>query len=160
MATKLVHEMEYDAPLDAVAAMLSETAFREEVCASQRAISHEVSIDGDVSAKQVRIQMVQPTDRVPSFAKKIVGETTEIVQTEIWSSPSRAEVRIEIPGKPGEIRGTATLAESGGVTTETVSLEVKVKIPLVGGKIEELLAKLVKAALKTEHRTGQEWLAR
>jgi len=160
MATRMLHEMSYEAPIDAVAAMLSDRVFREEVCSNQQATSHDVSIDGDVSAKQVRIEMVQPTDRVPSFAKKFIGETTTIVQSESWSSPTQAEVTIEIPGKPGDIRGTATLAEVDGVTTETVDLQVKVKIPLVAGKIEELLAKLVRSALKAEHRTGQAWLTR
>lgn len=160
MSTRLVFEMEYDAPLDAVAAMLSDRAFREEVCTNQRATAFQVSIDGDISAKEVRIEMTQPTDRVPAFAKKFIGATTDIVQGETWSSPAQADVTIEIPGKPGEVRGTAVLVEADGVTTETVTLDVKVKIPLVAGKLEELLAKIVRSALKAEYRTGQAWLGR
>jgi len=159
MATRLVHEMVYEASAAEVAAMLSDQAFREQVCRAQNATAYTVTIVGDVDAKDVTIDMEQPTDRVPSFAKKLVGDTTNIVQTEKWTSPSEAQVLVTIPGKPGEMRGTARLVERDGVTTETVELEVKVKIPLVGGKIEELLAKLLKSALKAEHRTGQAWLA-
>jgi hypothetical protein len=159
MATKLKHEMTYDAPAIEVAAMLSDPVFRETVCRNQRATSYSVEIEGNVDAKAVRIEMEQPTDRVPAFAKKFIGDTTTITQTETWSSPLRATVTIGIPGKPGEINGTASLVEVDGVTKETVELEIKVKIPLVAGKIEELLAKLLGSALRAEERTGKEWLA-
>jgi len=160
MSTRMVHEMVYDAPAEKVAAMLSDEAFREEVCRAQHATSYDVRIDGDVFAKQVRIEMVQPTEGVPGFAKKIVGDSTTIVQTESWSSPTHGDVVVTIPGKPGEMTGTAVLVEKDGVTTETVDLEVTVKIPLVAGKIEQLIAKLLKSALKAEGRVGVEYLAR
>ncbi|KRA38010.1 MULTISPECIES: DUF2505 domain-containing protein [unclassified Nocardioides] len=160
MATRLLHTMVYDAPIDAVAAMLSDASFREEVCTYQRATGFNVKVDGDVNSKDVRIEMTQPTDRVPSFAKKIVGTEVTIVQTEKWSSPTRGEVHITIPGKPGDLRGTATLVEVDGVTTETVDLQVTAKIPLIGGKIEELIAKLIGSALRAEERTGKAWLSR
>ncbi|MFC7504285.1 DUF2505 domain-containing protein [Nocardioides sp. CPCC 206347] len=160
MATRLLHTMVYDAPADAVAAMLSDASFREEVCTNQRATAFNVKVDGDVTSKDVRIEMTQPTDRVPSFAKKIVGAETTILQTEKWSSPTHGDVHITIPGKPGEMRGTATLVEVDGVTTETVDLQVTVKIPLVGGKVEELIAKLIGSALRAEERTGKAWLSR
>ncbi|GAA1547363.1 DUF2505 domain-containing protein [Nocardioides humi] len=159
MATRLVHEMTYDAPAIEVAAMLSDPVFRETVCRNQRATSYAVEIEGNVDAKAVRIEMEQPTDKVPAFAKKFIGETTTIVQTETWSSPLKATVTVGIPGKPGEITGTATLVEADGATVETVELEIKVKIPLVAGKIEELLAKLLGSALRAEERTGKEWLS-
>ncbi|MEV5000955.1 DUF2505 domain-containing protein [Nocardioides sp. LML1-1-1.1] len=160
MATRLVHEMTYDASLIEVAAMLSDPEFRQEVCRNQRATSYSAEVEGNVDAKAVRIEMTQPTDKVPSFAKKIVGDSTTIVQTETWSSPSHAEVRVTIPGKPGEMAGTAVLVEKDGVTTETVTLDITVKIPLVAGKIEQLIAKLLGSALRAEERTGKAWLAR
>ncbi len=160
MATRLVHEMTYDASLIEVAAMLSDPEFRQEVCRNQRATSYTAEVEGNVDAKAVRIEMTQPTDKVPSFAKKIVGDSTTIVQTETWSSPSHAEVRVTIPGKPGEMAGTAVLVEENGVTTETVTLDITVKIPLVAGKIEQLIAKLLGSALRAEERTGKAWLAR
>lgn len=160
MATPFKYQMVYDAPLDAVAAMLSDPAFREEVCVAQRATSHSVQIDGDVSAKKVRIEMVQPTDQVPAFAAKIVGSSTEILQVENWSSPTQGDVSVTIPGKPGEMTGTARLEEKDGVTTETVEMEIKVKLPLIAGKVEAVLAKILGSALKAEAAVGREYLAR
>ena len=39
------------------------------------------------------------------------------------SGLEHADVEIAIPGKPGEMAGTATLVEAGGRTTERVDLE-------------------------------------
>ncbi|HJQ04506.1 MAG TPA: DUF2505 domain-containing protein [Nocardioides sp.] len=160
MATRLLHEMVYDAPAEEVAAMLSDPAFREEVCLAQKAVTHSVSIEGDVNAKKVSIRMEQPTEKVPSFAKKFIGETVAIAQDESWTSPTHGDINVTIPGKPGDMVGTAILVEKDGVTTETVDLQVTVKIPLVAGKLEELIAGLLKKALIAEQRTGVDWLSR
>ena len=74
------------------------------------------------------------------------------MQDETWTSPERGRKSRYHPGKPGDMRGTATLAESGGTTTETVDLTVKVSIPLVGGKLEGLIADLLLKALGRERR--------
>lgn len=160
MATRLVHELTYDAPADAVAAMLSDPAFREEVCRAVDATSYSVSIDGDVAKKLVEIEMELATEGVPSFAKKFVGATTTVVQSEEWASPTQADIHVTIPGKPGAMVGTAVLEERDGQTVQTVDLEIKVKIPLVAGKIEEFIAKLLESSLKAENRTGRAYLSR
>ncbi len=161
MATRLVHELTYDAPVADVAAMLADPAFREEVCAAQRATKYSVSIEGTQGdPMKVTVDAWQPTDRVPSFAKKLVGAETNIVQTESWTSATHGDIHVTIPGKPGQMVGTAVLEEKDGGTVETVTLDITVKIPLVAGKIEELLAKLLGSALRAENRTGVTWLAR
>jgi len=161
MTTRLTHVMEYDAPVEQVAAMLADPAFREEVCVNQRATSHRVEITGAAGdPMQVRIEMSQPTDQVPAFARKIVGASTTIVQEESWTSPTHAEVTVTIPGKPGEMVGTAVLRPSGAGTVETVTLDITVRIPLVAGKVEELIAKLLGSALRAEERTAKAYLAR
>ena len=96
---------------------------------------------------------------IPGFAKKFVGDEINIVQSEDWTSPEKGNIHVTIPGKPGEMSGTALLTEDPDGTTETVNLTVKVNIPLVGGKIEGLIADLLSKALRAEHRTGVTWLA-
>jgi hypothetical protein len=156
MSTKLTKKLTYDATAEAVAAMLDDTGFREEVLERQRVVRGSAVIDGDV----VTIEQVRSADDIPSFAKKFVGDEILIVQTENWTSPTSADVRLTIPGKPGEAVGTMELAESGGTTTETIDLDLTVKIPLVGGKIEQLIAGIFSAALDVEQKVGREWLAR
>lgn len=159
MATRLVHELTYDAPAEKVAEMLADPKFREAVCDAQTATKSSVQITPNGDGMEVTIDQWLPTEGVPSFATKIVGETTNIVQTESWSDPYHGKIQVAIPGKPGQMAGTATITEADGVTTEVVDLEIKVKIPVIAGRLEELIAKLLRSALKAENRTGRKWLA-
>lgn len=156
MSTKLTKQLTYDAPADAVAAMLDDVAFREAVLERQRVVRGSVDIDGDVA----RIEQVRSADDIPAFARKFVGDEIVIVQTETWTSAHGADLELAIPGKPGEAVGTLVLVEAGGTTTETVELAVSVRIPLVGGKVEAMIAEMVGHALDAEHQVGTEWLRR
>lgn len=160
MSRRITHELTYDAPLADVAAMLADPAFREAVCEHQRVIRHSVEIVPEGDGFRARIEQVQTPQGIPSFAQKFVGDEITIVQKEQWTSPDHGDIEVEIPGKPGDMSGTATLRESGGTTTETVDLTVKVGIPLVGGKLEGLIGDLLVKALKAENTVGREWLAR
>lgn len=155
MGTRVVKELTYDAPLEEVAAMLTDRAFRERVLERMRVLRGSVTVEGGV----VTIEQVQSASSLPSFATRLVGDEIRIVQVEAWRTPEHADVEVSIPGKPGEMAGTATLVESGGRTTERVDLEVTIRLPLVGGKLEGLVADMLGKALDAEHRTGVEWLA-
>lgn len=155
MATRLHKELRYDAGAEAVYAMLMDPAFRERVLASQRVLRGSVSVTGEC----VEIEQVLAADGIASFARKFVGEEIVIHQREEWTTPSSADVQVAIPGKPGDVVGTATLAESAGGTLERVDLEIRVGIPLVGGKLEALVGDLLGQALDKEHETGVAWLA-
>ena len=157
---KLRHEIGYDAPLADVYAMLSDPAFRQASADATGVISADVSITPKGEGMSVRIDQVQPTEGVPGFAKKFAGETTRAVQTEEWSSPAGGTITIETPGKPTSIKGTLSLTESGGRTTETLDVEVKVKVPLIGGKLESLMADLVAEGMDKEQEAGSRLAAR
>jgi hypothetical protein len=160
MSKRLRHELTYDASMSEVAEMLADTSFREEVCDFQGVKRAMVSIDSDDNGMEVTIDQVQAAQGIPSFARKFVGDEINIVQQESWSSATEGDITVTIPGKPGAMKGTARLAEAGGVTTETVDLTVKVNIPLVGGKIEGLIADLLLKALKAENKVGRDYLSR
>ena len=164
---KKVHEeLRYDgATIEQVHAMLADPDFRRAVCDAQGVLRNTVTIDTDTSegggtAMTVVIDQLQAAKGIPSFARKFVGEEINIVQTEDWTSLEKGNIHVAIPGKPGEMSGTALLTQDPDGTTETVNLSIKVNIPLVGSKIEGLIADLLSSALRAERRTGVEWLAR
>ena len=159
MAKRVTHRMTYDATLTEVAAMLADADFRRAVCHRLGVLRSEVSIEPRGAGLDVRIEQVQAAHGIPSFARKFVGDEIEIVQSEAWGAADSGDITVTIPGKPGEMSGTAVLTESGGATTETVDLTVKVGIPLVGGRLEGLIADLLLRALRTEEEVGREWLA-
>jgi hypothetical protein len=160
MAKRLEHQLTYDAPMADVAEMLADPSFREEVCDFQGVKRAMVTIDSDDNGMEVTIDQVQAAQGIPSFAKKFVGDEINIVQQESWASPTEGDIKVTIPGKPGEMTGTARLVESGGVTTESVEMTVKVNIPLVGGRIEGLIADMLLKALKAENKVGRDYLSR
>lgn len=156
---KFRHELTYDAPPEEVFAMLADPAFREKVCAAQGVVSAEVRLTPTASGFDLDVEQVQNTAGLPSIAKKIAGDTTEVVVRERWADRTGGTVEIVAPGKPTTTSGTVALAATGGGTTETVELEIKVKVPLIGGKLEGLMADNIKAGLDVEHTVGAAWLA-
>ncbi len=158
-AMKIHHELRYDAPADDVYAMLTDPAFRQRGCDAMGVLSADITVEPDASATTVVIDQVQPTEGVPSFAKKIAGDKTRAVLTEEWTEGRTARLHVKTPGKPTEINGTLTLTEDGATTVETFEGEVKAKVPLIGGKLESLMADLFKAGMDKEHGVGVQWLA-
>jgi hypothetical protein len=159
MASRMTQDLAYEAPLTDVGEMLMDPAFREQVCDAQGALRRSVSVSPAGGGMKVVVDMVLPATGIPGFAKKVVGDEINLVQVEQWSDIETADIEISIPGKPGQMTGTIRIHEAGGTTTKTVDMEVRVSIPLVGGKLESLVADLLRKALTVENRVGREYLA-
>ncbi|WP_372726962.1 DUF2505 domain-containing protein [Nocardioides sp.] len=155
---KFRHELSYDASPDQVFAMLSDADYRERVCAAQDVISAEVELTRKGGGFSLVIDQQQRTDDLPSFARTFAGDATRAIQREEWADTTGGTLKIEAPGKPSDISGTITLRPEGSRTVEIVELEVKVKVPLIGGKLEKLLAEKIRSGMDTEHTVGVAWL--
>jgi hypothetical protein len=156
MATPLRMELPYDASPAAVAAMLTDAAFREEVLERQHVLRGSATVEGE----HVTVEQVQSARDLPSFARRFVGDEIVIIQQERWLTGTAADLHLAIPGKPGDITGTVQLTPVGEGTVEVVELFVKVSVPLVSGKVEKLIAEMLHKAFTKEHQVGREWLAR
>jgi hypothetical protein len=141
--------------------MLVTPEFREEVCTYQRALEHSVDIEADGATTTVVITQAQAMDGAPAAARKLVGSSVQIVQREIWRDDRSADFAMEIPGKPGHLKGRITLEDTGdGTCDEVFSGEVKVNVPLLGGKLEGFIADILTRALRREGEVGVTWLER
>jgi hypothetical protein len=153
-------DLRYDgATVEQVFAMLGSAEFREAVCDYQRVLHRTVTVDGAGESRTIAIDQGHATDRLPGFARKIVGEEIRIVQSESWSDGSQGRITVTVPGKPGDMTGTATLVGDADGVTEKVDMTVKVSLPLIGGKVEGLIADMLVKALRAEHHVGRDWLA-
>lgn len=152
------HELAYDAPPDQVFAMLADPEFRRAACEAQDVISVEVDVETTGAGFEARIDQVQRTDDLPAFARTFAGDSTQAIQIESWSDATGGSVRIEAPGQPSEIAGTVALRPEGAGTREVVELALTVKVPLIGGKLEKVLAARIAAALDAEHEVGVAYL--
>lgn len=152
-------ELAYDASPDEVFTMLADPAFREQVAQAQEVVSVDVRITpGDEGFSLVSTQE-QNTQGLPAIAKKFAGDTTKVVVTEDWASRTRGRVTITAPGKPTTVGGTVSLAPDGDGTVQVVELDVKVKVPVLGGKLEKLLVDSIEKGYAVEHTVGRAWLA-
>ena len=146
------------ATVDDVFAMLGDHAYRQAVADYQRVQYFSCDIERPGSAMRVRLEQGHGTDRIPSFARKLVGDEIRFVQQETWSSPTNADLEVTIPGKPGDMNGTLSLVQSGDDVVQRIDLTVRVSIPLVGGKVEDLVATFVGRAFDAENKVGVKWL--
>jgi hypothetical protein len=158
-AMRFHHELSYDAPPDRVRAMLLDQAFRERVCAAQHAETSSVRIEQTPSSVTVVVEQSRRTSGIPGFARAVVGDHITLVQRETWPTAGPASMEVVLPGKPGRLDAAVALTAVGAGTRETVDGELKVSVPLVGGKVERLVAEILAKALRREQETGHAWLA-
>lgn len=153
------HRSAFDASAAEVHDMLTDAAFRERVCADIGALEHHVTVVPDGEGHIVTIDHTQAVRHIPSFARRLVSDTIQVVQVERWNSETTADFEVSIPGKPGQLRGVITLEPVGEGTVEQITGDLKVSVPLIGGKLESLIAGQLKAAMSAEREVGQAWLA-
>ncbi|WP_188113406.1 DUF2505 domain-containing protein [Nocardioides humilatus] len=148
----------YDAAPAEVFAMLSDPAWRAAVGAAQGVTSQKVTVTPEGDGCRIVIDELQNTAGLPAIAKKIAGETTRAVVTEVWSSPTSGTVEIVAPGKPTKMVGTTRLVADGDRTQQVTELECTVKVPLISGKLEQLMVDNINAGRTVEETVGAAWL--
>jgi hypothetical protein len=157
---RVTHTLTYPATtVHDVYAMVGNPAYRKAVADYQHVVDFACDISMNGEGMDVRLEQAHGTDRIPGFAQKLVGHEIRFVQQETWSSPSSADLHVTIPGKPGDMTGTETLTQSGDDVVQTISLSVKVSMPIVGGKVEDLIAGFLGKAFDAENKVGVKWLA-
>lgn len=160
MSLKFHKEIRFDAPIEQVYAMLGDATFREKVAAEAGAASYDVSVtpngpDGFAAVVETR----QSSADLPGVARKFLGDEYTIRQEETWAEPDEGALDITIPGTPGVIGGIVSLRSDGDGTVQTVDTDIKVGIPLIGGKVEKLIGQVLGNLLKLQGRVGNDWLA-
>ena len=152
------HTSTYGAAAGDVFAMFSDPEWRKKVGNAQGVVSSDITSRPKGEGCRVVIDQVQNTAGLPSIAKKIAGETTRAVVTEVWASPTAGTIEILAPGKPTKAVGTVTLQSDGAETKHVTDLEVTVKVPLLGGKLEQVMADNIGKGLEIEQAVGVAWL--
>ena len=154
------HTNTFPGTVEQVHAMLADPGFREEVCESIHSLECSVEVVDAAPGVVVEVRQTQVARKIPPMAKTLIGEHVEIVQREEWTGDREGTFEMGIPGKPGHLRGTVTLQQQGDVCVQSYDGEVKVNVPLVGGRLEGLVSDLLRKALAAEERVGVSWLGR
>ena len=152
----------YDATPEEVFAIVTDATFREQACEKTKALSYDVKVSTTGDDTVVRVERKMPSNDVPDIARKFVGETLTVVQTETWHAAkpdgSRdADVSGEIVNTPVTLKGTASITGGGGQAVQAIDLDVKVAVPLIGKKMEPFVVDAIRSGLQKEHELGREW---
>ena len=76
---------------------------------------------------------------LPSAAKKVIGETAEVTQTEEWTRAGdelTAKIAIATKGAPGGFTGSSKISPTDTGSSWSTELDIKISIPLLGKKLE------------------------
>lgn len=118
---------------------------------------------GADGAVRIATTQVIRRDRLPGVAAQFIRGDLSIKREESWSpardGSSTASVRASIPGAPVHVEGTAVLAGAPKGSTLTYKAAVEVKIPLVGGKLEGVIAAQLVDLVTAEQRFTTVWIA-
>lgn len=107
---------------------------------------------------------------LPSAIQKVLPGDLVIERTETWRRTAEGNyegtVSANVAGAPGRIAGTLRLVDlediGGGRPGSEFAIngEAHVKIPLVGGKVEAVIAEKVEKLVGKETQFALDWLAR
>jgi hypothetical protein len=122
--------------------------------------SMKVGSDGGIDV--VTTQVLR-RDRLPGIVTQFHPGDLAIVREEVWSPVSdgsaSATVTGDIPGAPVSLTGTAVLepTDNGGSRLQ-FTVTVEVRIPLVGGKVENFIGSQLVELLIAEQRFTTAWI--
>ncbi|WP_433266136.1 DUF2505 domain-containing protein [Actinosynnema sp. CS-041913] len=147
---------------DVYAALVDEAYLRDRLAVLGGTGAELVAFNRTVGTTSYQLKQGVPADRLPSVARGILGGDLVIDRAEAWTEAGyTGTVEVVLNGVPGRLDGTITLADTDGDGSElTLVGQVKVSIPLVGGKLEDLIVEQVALLLDKESEFTAEWLAR
>lgn len=126
----------------------------------------DITID---AAGGIRVRTTQTlrADRLPGVVTQFHRGDLSFVREEIWTPVSdrraTAMVRGSIPGAPATLTGDAVLSSvvdaSGSIASRmTLTATVEVRVPLVGGKIENFVGNQLVDLVIAEQRFTTVWI--
>lgn len=117
----------------------------------------------DVDGARYRLQHGVDANALPSLVRTVLPGDLRIERTERWTrqgSAHLADVHLTIPGAPGSASGQMRLRDLPDSGSElAVRLDIAVSVPLLGGKIEEIVVGHLRDVIVAETEFTQQWLA-
>jgi hypothetical protein len=161
---RLTGEIRYEAAPKRVFRMITDPGFQEAKCAAAGSLEHEVDVtELDDGSTTIFSRRMLSTDQVPNAVRSFLGRTVHLAETQRWE-PERADgsrtgsIRVEIEGTPVRYTASTALLPDGEGTHQPIEGDLKVAMPLVGGRLEQAAEPAVRAAIRVEQETGRAWL--
>lgn len=164
MSTKLKFSLDYPKSVDAVMHLFTDRNYFEQKYALMGCENIRVLDSRRVSGESfhIRVSMRQKASApVPGFAQKFISEWQETTQRDSWNvHTGTGEIEIDVAGVPASITAEMSLYSTGPKSAKNdVVFQVSVKLPLVGAKLEKLIAEDIKAKAAKDHEATLQLLS-
>jgi len=116
-----------------------------------------VSWEQDERGVTVVLHQAVPDDAMPSFLRSVLPSGLTIRRTETWTS-SGGSVHAVVDGAPGTITGAMRLEPDPAGCVLGAQLTVEVGLPLVGAKVEKMVADSITTLMESEYQFTLDWL--
>lgn len=165
MATRFTHSARINAPVEIVFSSYGEEAFWLDRLATV-GTAEDTLDDLVVADDAITVTLTQhiADEDIPDVARKVLPGQLVIVRNitftdfdgERYLSSSRADAA----GGLARIEGGTEAVSAGDAAVESLTGQVKVSVPLLGGKLEKLVVSHLDGAFEAEYRHLNHWVAR
>lgn len=165
MARRIEHSAHYPHPVATLHAALTDEGYWQarlrEVGGPGARLDRVAVGDGTID---VALTQSVPAEHLPSMVTKFFPGDLHVARTESWGSlqgdRATGTFSAEVDGVPGRLRGTMTLTAQDGGSLLVMTGDVEVKLPLIGGKVESVIADQVLELLDAEKTFTTAWTAK
>lgn len=154
MAKPIEHSASFPHPVDAVVAALTDDAYLQarlkELGGKDAAlVSHE--------GGRIVLRQGVPVEFLPTVVRRFTGDDLILDRTETWHGSS-ADIDVQVRGLPGSITGSQEVVGDGDGSRISVRGSAAVPVPMVGGRIEGIVAEQVTELMRFESEFLARWL--
>ncbi|MEO6020375.1 MAG: DUF2505 domain-containing protein [Knoellia sp.] len=152
---KFTHRAEYPATVAEVWAVLSTQDFQNAKCEATATGNWTSNVATSGERTRITSERVLPTDDLPDIARSFVGDKLTISEMQTWAAPAADGTRtgtlqVHIKGVPLTLKGTVRLSPKGSGSAQEIVGDLKVSVPLIGGKLEKAASEPLMFAARTE----------
>ncbi len=151
----------FNKPAATVIKMFSDRAYFERKYKDLKVEELEV-LECDKSGSKFRIKCRYKiaNNAIPDFAKKFMGDKSTVTQQDSWDTASMTgKLEIEIKGAPVKVSADMALKDEGAGSANNLKWNVSCGIPLIGGKLESVVADDIKSRAKGDIAASRKILA-
>jgi hypothetical protein len=144
--------------------VISRKDYQERKCADSGALAYRVEVRERGDERVIVAERTLPTAGFPALIDRFLSGRVTSTETITWAGAGAdggrsARVSVNFAAAPARMTGTVLLSPAGTGCTIDLDLELRVPVPLLGARIENLAAPLVHQLVEAERSTVRAWLA-
>ncbi|HSW14529.1 MAG TPA: DUF2505 domain-containing protein [Solimonas sp.] len=150
---KYEEKLDYDQSIDTVMRMYSDRSYFERKYKDSGAWDVQV-LEHEKSDRYFRIKCrfaMKSDAPLPEFARKFIGDSINVIQQDSWDLQKlTGRIETEIKGAPVRIQADMFLKPGSGGCANHLQWSVSCMIPLIGGRLEKVVAEDLQAKSRTD----------